>query len=64
MTHENFYVGNTEYIIIYQNGTHHIKEISYNDNREVNLTIIFTGTYEKCLTEKEQMLISYAESLF
>jgi len=64
MTHENFYAGNTEYVIIYKNGTHHIKEVSYNDNDDTILTTIFTGNYEKCLAEKEHIITEHAESLF
>jgi len=64
MTHENFYAGNTEYVIIYKNGTHHIMEIAYLDNGNDNSEIIFTGHYEKCLAEKERIITEYAESLF
>ena len=53
---ENFFTGGTEFIITYQNGTHHIKEISYNDNGETILTVIFTGNYEKCLAEKQRII--------
>lgn len=45
---ENFFTGGEEYFIKYENGTHVIKRVDFEEN-----TIIFTGNYEKCLGYKK-----------
>lgn len=64
---ENFYVGAEEYIIMFKNGIHHI--INVNDyEREMNMeypgAVIFSGSYEKCISKRQEMEIEYQESRF
>jgi len=54
---DNFYLGFYEFIILFRKGTHVIIDVDADE-------ILFTGSYEKCLKEKELMKIGYLESLF
>lgn len=56
---ENHYVGDTEYVIRYKNGTHHVFKSDFEDYREV-----YTGHYDKCLEYCKEQEIAYQESLF
>jgi len=53
---ENFYTGGNEYFIVFERGTHHICVVDYNCNPR-----IFTGSYEKCLQEKERIIADNAD---
>ena len=64
MMQENFWVGNTEYIIRYRNGTHELLEIEQVNYDEYKTEIIATGTYEHCRKIVEEARIEYLESLF
>ena len=58
---DNFYTGGSEYYITSEKGTHHIKQVGFLDNGENNDEIVFTGSYEKCLTEKQRIIVDNFE---
>jgi hypothetical protein len=58
---DNFWIGNTEYIIIYKNGTH---ELHKRESWEEYGKTIATGTYKELRGKVEEIKIAYLESLF
>lgn len=60
---DNFYLGSTEYIIRFHNGTHVIADSEKIQYYPFNAGIVFTGTYEQCKAEQKRMEIEYKESL-
>lgn len=57
----NFWVDNTEYIILYKNGTHELHE---RECWEEHGQTIATGTYKDLIDKVEEIKIAYLESLF
>lgn len=57
----NHWIGNTEYIIIYKNGTHELIE---RESWEEYGTTIATGTFEELYNKIKEINIAYQESLF
>ena len=57
----NRYVGTQEYIIIYKDGTHEVREIV---NLMGDYEVVFRGFYEACLEKLASLENEYQDSRF
>ena len=60
---DNFYLGGTEYKILYRNGLWLIINC-YEYENNIDGAIVFTGNYYECLEYREKMETGYQQSLF
>lgn len=60
---DNFYLGGTEYKILYRNGSWLIINC-YEYENDIKGAIVFTGNYYECLEYREKMETGYQQSLF
>lgn len=63
----NFYIGGEEYIVIFKNGIHHIINVNAYE-REMDMeypgAVVFSGSYDECISKRDEMEIEYQESRF